>query len=128
MFNQHVLGFYVFFNSKIMAAKEEKKQRKTIFLKHSTSDGVGAVFIGEASLRQLGWEDIALCWTTGCISPLCRYKTLLAQRKIKRFREKGLKCIEHRLYAKACVSWLYRLSSRLNQELITVSLFTFETQ
>lgn len=40
--------FYVFFNSKIMAAKEEKKQkRKTIFLKHSPSDGVGAMFLLE---------------------------------------------------------------------------------
>lgn len=59
-----------------MATKEEKKQkRETIFLKHSTSEGVGAVFIGEASLRQLRWEDIALCWTTGCVFPLCRYKT-----------------------------------------------------
>lgn len=37
-----------FFNSKIMAAKEEKKQkRKTIFLKHSPLDGVGAMFLLE---------------------------------------------------------------------------------
>lgn len=40
--------FYVFFNSKIMAAREEKKQkRKTIFLKYSPSDGVGAMFLLE---------------------------------------------------------------------------------
>lgn len=49
MFNQHVLGFYgFFFNSKIMAAIEEKKpKRETIFLKHSPSEGVGAMFLLE---------------------------------------------------------------------------------
>lgn len=37
---------FVVFYSKIMAAKEEKKQkREMIFLKHSTSDGVGAMFL-----------------------------------------------------------------------------------
>lgn len=46
MFNNKY--FLRFFNSKIMAAREEKKQkRKTLFLKYSPSDGVGAMFLLE---------------------------------------------------------------------------------